>query len=144
MNRRETAYQFVKFSLIGFLNTGIHYGLFILLFRYFGLYYLASSAIGYIGGLLNSFVLNRTFTFRASGTRMGIEFVKFAIVNTACLLLNIGSLAFLVNRLGLIPELGQLFAIAISLVLGFVANKFWTFRQRLGPVSEKPSISGEL
>ena len=37
---RKTADQFVKFCLVGVLNTGIHYGVFLALFRYFRIHYL--------------------------------------------------------------------------------------------------------
>jgi putative flippase GtrA len=129
LNERETAYQFLKFSLIGFLNTVIHYGIFIILFRYATVHYLVSSVIGYVAGLINSFILNKKWTFRTKGVRKDVEFTKFCLVNLAALLANLGSLGFFVSYMNIIPELGQLLAIIFSLTVNFLGNKFWTFRQ---------------
>ena len=125
---RETGIQFIKFATIGFLNTMIHYGVFLLLFRLAGVHYLLASSIGYCAGLINSFILNKTLTFRTKGTRTGIEFVKFVLVNVLALGANLLVLKFSVLFLDLIPELGQIFAIGFSIVINFLGNKIWTFR----------------
>ena len=120
--------QFLKFSLIGILNTGIHYGIFFVLFRFAGLHYLVASTMGYCAGLINSFILNKKWTFRTKGTRIDIEFMKFIVVNLISLLVNVGSLSYFVSAMHIMPELGQLFAIAFSMTANFIGNKFWTFQ----------------
>jgi putative flippase GtrA len=124
---RETIIQFLKFGMIGLVNTGIHYGVFLLLFRPFGFHYLLASSIGYCAGLINSFILNKRLTFRTMGTRTDIEFAKFVLVNVLALATNLGALKVFVSLIHLIPEVGQVFAIGFSIVINFLGNKIWTF-----------------
>ncbi len=120
--------QFTKFVLIGFVNTAIHYSVFILLFRVFGVLMLVASGIGYSLGVLNSFIMNRKWTFEMNNKANIPEFTKFVIVNVVSLIVNLGALRVLVQNIGLIPELGQVGAIGASIIVNFVGNKWWTFK----------------
>ncbi|MEZ4599303.1 MAG: GtrA family protein [Syntrophotaleaceae bacterium] len=120
--------QFIKFSLIGFVNTGLHYLVFLFLFGLFGVHYLIASTTGYGVGLMNSFILNRKWTFSRAGGKKQVEFGRFLIVNLAALLINLGILKYLVQNRNWLPEMSQLLAIAFSMSLNFIGNKFWTFR----------------
>lgn len=124
----ESGIQFIKFSLIGILNTGLHYVVFICLFRFVGIHYLVASAIGYGVGLINSFMLNRRWTFSITGGRKERDFCRFVVVNIAALAINIGSLKYLVQDIKIIPEISQIIAIGFSMSINFLGNKFWTFR----------------
>jgi len=128
LSNRETGIQFAKFSVIGVFNTGIHYGIFLLLFRVGGVFYLLASTIGYCAGLINSFVLNRSWTFPSTGVRKEIEFAKFVVVNIVALLINVGMLKCFVGYLNIVPEVGQLLAIGFSMTANFLGNKFWSFQ----------------
>lgn len=92
-------------------------------------YYLAASAMGYVAGLINSFILNKRLTFRTKGVYIRIELIKFVTVNLAALLINIGSLGFFVSYINIVPEHGQLVAMLFSMTVNFLGNKFWTFQQ---------------
>ena len=124
----ETGTQLVKFSLVGVLNTAIQYVVFLVLYRYAGVHYLAASFIGYCAGLLNSYLLNRSWTFHARGGKGSLEFVKFTLVNIVSVSVNVGSLAYLVSNVHLSPEFGQALAIVLSTAVNFTGNKLWTFR----------------
>ncbi len=130
-NNKETGIQFIKFSLIGFLNTGIHYGIFLFLFRLLGIHYLLASVTGYFGGLINSFALNKLWTFQTKETRKKVEFAKFVIINILALLINVGSLKYFVNYLDMLPEIALIISIVISTMTNFIGNKLWVFRQRI-------------
>ena len=127
LNKRGSGIQFLKFSLIGFLNTSLHYGIFFILLRFQGIHYLVASTIGYCVGMINSFILNKKWTFRTTEVRKDIEFVKFVLVNLAALLVNIGSLKYFVCIVDIRPEFGQIFGISLSMTTNFLGNKFWTF-----------------
>ena len=94
----RTGTQFIIFSFIGVLNTVIHYVLFLLLFRLFGAPVMVSSALGYLVGMVNSFFLNRHWTFKISGTDMGPEFIRFIVVNLVSLGVNLLVLQMLVTK----------------------------------------------
>lgn len=123
--------QFLKFAMIGFLNTGIHYLIFLWLFRVVGLYYMLASVIGYCCGLMNSFILNKKWTFKTKGVRKDIEFARFILVNIAALIVNVGTMKYFVSVLKIAPEFSQIGAIGFSMMTNFVGNKFWTFRSQV-------------
>ena len=56
--------QFVKFGIVGVSNTLIAFAVYTLLLKVFGVWYLAASAIGFVLGAINGFLLNRRWTFR--------------------------------------------------------------------------------
>src|SRR4029077_5095784 len=56
--------QFVKFGTVGVSNTLLTFLVYTLLLKVFGVWYLAASAIGFLVGAINGFLLNRRWTFK--------------------------------------------------------------------------------
>ncbi|WP_419174468.1 GtrA family protein [Desulfosediminicola sp.] len=126
----KTSFQLVRFAFIGALNTIIHYLIFILLFRALGFAMITASVIGYFSGMINSFILNRRWTFQLSGPGYGSEFIKFAAVNIVSLGINILFLQMLVSFFDILPEISQVMAIIVALSVNFSGNKYWTFQHK--------------
>ena len=124
----NSAKQFFIFSFIGILNTLIHYSVFLFLLRVLDVNYLISSGIGYCCGLINSYFLNRKFTFKVTQKKSAEEASKFVVVNIVALLTNLGMMKLLVETLGIIPEISQIMAITGSVMVNFLGNKLWTFK----------------
>ena len=133
----SSSVQFVKFGLVGILNTLVHYLVFYLLFRVAGIAMIVASAVGYMSGVLNSYLINRKWTFKATGSGYGTEFVKFFVVNLVSLGVNLLSLQFLVSSFGMMPEISQVLAIFCSLLVNFSGNKWWTFKQSASAAGDK-------
>lgn len=128
--------QFVIFSLVGVANTAVHYCVFLLLLRAFAVPVLIASGIGYCAGVANSYLLNRTFTFRQAGAANGGEFARFALINGVSLGINLGVMKLVLATTSLRPEFAQIVAISASLVANFVGSRWWVFRGQGGqPVS---------
>lgn len=121
--------QFVLYSLVGVLNTAIHFGVFVVLYRWLGVAVLAASTIGYAAGLANSYLMNRQWTFSVAGGANWGELSKFIAVNLLALGLNLLTLRYLSGTLAWLPELAQVVAIAVSLMVNFAGNKWWAFRR---------------
>jgi putative flippase GtrA len=119
--------QFIVYSLIGILNTLVHFVVFVVLYRLFGVPLLVASTLGYCAGVANSYLMNRRWTFAVASAANTTEFSKFAVVNLVSLGLNLAVLRAL-STLGLMPELAQAGAIVVSLGANFVGNKWWAFR----------------
>lgn len=128
-DNRKTVTQFFKFTIVGIVNTVVHYSVFLLLLRIAKIHYLAASGIGYCAGVINSYVVNRMWTFESHGNQKGLEFAKFGCVNIVALTANTVALKWFVFYMELAPEIGQIFAIVFSLTVNFVGNKLWTFRK---------------
>ena len=61
--RRPVFGHMVKFALVGVVNTAVDVGLFWVLQAVLGVPYLIANVISYSAGTLNSFVLNKVWTF---------------------------------------------------------------------------------
>lgn len=119
--------QFIKFSLVGVLNTAIHYGVFYVLYSFGGFYHLLASGIGFCVAVVHSYILNKLWTFKRRGSPVRQEFSKFFVVNIVSLGVNLAGMAILVELLSVDPRIAQLVTIGITLVINFLGNKFWTF-----------------
>jgi putative flippase GtrA len=59
--------------------------------------------------------------------------MRFAAVNLLALGTNTGLLFLLVSTQNMQPRFAQLWALAGSVSVNFVLNRYWTFGQRLEP-----------
>lgn len=88
-NRTEYI-RIAKFLITGGLNTIVDWGMFTLAFSFFGLSKYIAQIIGYSCGTLNSYAVNRSWTFRSKNRFFSLEMVKFIILNITVLLLSLG------------------------------------------------------
>jgi putative flippase GtrA len=130
--------QFVKFGIVGVSNTLITFAVYTLLLKVFDVWYLAASAIGFIVGATNGFLLNRRWTFRGH-VGDGLTPVRWGVVQGSGLALNEGLLYLFVDGVGLDKLLGQAFATVIVTVITFLVNRAWTFRMH-APVAEAADV----
>jgi putative flippase GtrA len=103
----------VRFGLVGVLNTGLDFLVFVLLFYGLAWPLLVANSLGYLAGLANSYLLNSRWTFgdRAGG-RTPTRPLLYAGLNGVGLLL--GNLAVATLALVLPAWLAKLGASAIT------------------------------
>ncbi|HEV2974820.1 MAG TPA: GtrA family protein [Solirubrobacteraceae bacterium] len=131
--RTQVVVQFVKFGIVGVSNTVLAFGIYTLLLKGFGVWYLAASAIGFVLGAVNGFLLNRRWTF-AGHVGDSLTPVRWGVVQGCGLALNEGLLFLFVDGAGVEKLLGQACATAIVTVITFLVNRAWTFRMHHPPV----------
>jgi putative flippase GtrA len=119
--------QFVKFGIVGVSNTLLFFAIYTVLLKGFGVWYIAASAIGYLVGAVNGFLLNRRWTFKEH-VGDALTPVRWTVVQGCGLALNLGLVYLFVDGASLDKLLGQACATAIVTVLTFIANRAWTFR----------------
>ncbi len=119
--------QFVKFGIVGVSNTLISFALYTLLVKAFGVWYVAASGIGFAVGAINGFLWNRAWTFRGH-VGDALTPVRWFVVQSCGLLVNLGLVYMFVDGLGLGELTGQAATIAIVTVLTFFVNRAWTFK----------------
>ncbi|NBJ70719.1 GtrA family protein [Clostridium sp. 1xD42-85] len=73
----ETGREFLRFIIIGVINTINYYAIYLLLHLVFDVHYLAAHITGFMVSLVGSFFLNTYFTFKVKPT-WG-KFLKFPI-----------------------------------------------------------------
>ncbi len=119
--------QFVKFGIVGVSNTLIFFAVYTLLLKVFGVWYVAASGIGFAIGAVNGFLWNRAWTFRGH-VGDALTPVRWFVVQSSGLLLNLGLVYLFVDGAGLDKLSGQAVSIVIVTVVTFFANRAWTFR----------------
>ena len=149
--------QFVKFGLVGVLNTLISEGLYVIIV-FFGGHYLVASIVGFVISVLNAYYWNSRYVFKQSeGEEKRVWWRVLLKTYAAYLggqLLNMGLLILWVdiiqiaNWFGWLADffqglgiaqldadtVGEIMAAGINLVvtvpINFVLNKYWAFRSR--------------
>lgn len=120
--------QIIKYGLVGVVNTLITAIIIFVFMNVFGISYKISNAFGYVAGFLNSFILNKFWTFKGNQTKTLFQFVRFAIVFAICYLLQLGLVVLLVEKLNVSENISQLIGMVFYTIIGFVFNKLITFK----------------
>ena len=119
--------RFATFSLIGVVNTIIHFAVFMVLFESLGVHYLLASTLGFVAAVINSYWMNSRWTFAGLARRDTGEFVRFVTVSVAALLVNFCCMLVLVDLWSLYPPVAQAFSILFTLLVNFLGNLYWAF-----------------
>ena len=118
--------QFLKFVIVGIINTVIFYSIYYIMLQQ-GVSYVVALTVGTLVGIINSYILNKFFTFK-SRKASASETVKFFVISCVQYLLNLLIIHVCVNFMGISPELAGLIAISISVFVSYFGHKFWSFR----------------
>jgi putative flippase GtrA len=127
--------QFLKFGIVGVSNTLLTFLVYTLLLKVFGVWYIAASAVGFVVGATNGFMLNRRWTF-AGHVGDSLTPVRWAVVQGCGLGVNLGLLYLLVHDARLDELLAQAFATVVVTISTFFVNRAWTFRHEPELASE--------
>ena len=120
--------QFFKFVTVGILSTSLNYFCFYVLFSFFSLNYMLSSATGYLFGVFVGFIFNKGWTFQYQNITVK-EPLQYITVYTFSLLLGLALLRLLVSKLNIRPEIANVATIALTTITNFSGLKFWVFRK---------------
>ena len=124
--------QFIKFSLVGLVNTLIDFIIYFALTRlitWFADYYLVANAIAFAVAATNSFYLNKYWTFQSKDKRqITFQYFKFLLVSIFTLILVEAFLYLFVNYLGMFDLYAKVLVIIISLISNFFLNKLIVFK----------------
>lgn len=141
---KQTAGQFLKFAVVGVLNTLVDFAVFQALNLLLGWVYAAQVA-GFTCGVINSYLWNSNWTFRKERTKSFREMSLFLLVNILSLGVSLGVMWLCREVFGVtnawaeswIPEaiagfvkgdtIAKLIATCFSIVVNYVGNKLLVF-----------------
>lgn len=127
MTLPPVAWQFLRFAIVGVANTGTTLAVLWLLRERAGLPVWLASAIGYAVGVVQSYLVNRVWTFAGAAPASGRQFLRFAVLNIV-----VGAV-FSTLTDTLTPLTGIRLASLIALVpvtlASFVGMRIWVFRR---------------
>ena len=97
--------------------------------KYLGIFYLTSEFFGFLISATSNFIFNKIWTFKEKMTyRMREKYINFFLVSLITLSLNLLLLHIFTEFLGIYYIISEVMAIGISLIVNFIGNKIWTFR----------------
>jgi putative flippase GtrA len=136
LSKKQQVIQFIRFGTVGLGNTAIDFAAFFLLTSG-GVPYLLAQVLSYSAGVINSFLLNRKWTFQVTHKASISELAKFIILNGFSLLISTGLLFILqdVNHEGL--WLSKIIATAGGIVVNFLGSRIWVWNPMPAKVFER-------
>lgn len=136
---RRSIVQLVRFGIVGSLNTLIDIGVLNMLLSLDKAngtaHYFLWKTISFICALLNSFFLNKHFTFRVSGRISHSQVLRFTLITALGFFANVIIPSILVSILSLhtalsgvvIANIAALIGVGISLLINFFGYKYVVF-----------------
>ena len=123
--------QIFYFSLAGFFAVATDYTIYRVLSELLGLIF--SKILGFYSGVVVSFLINGSYTFRRNGSRFITfkYFFKYFIALSVSMLINVYANYFLLYYLSSVPKINFIafcFATFLSMMFNFVSQKLIVFK----------------
>lgn len=120
--------RILKFGITGVGNTLVDYAVFSVLAALLGMNVYFAQFCGYSAGMLNSYLINRSWTFQTKRRFFSMELVRFIVVNLITLLLSMLLLKVFIDVMGMSTLLAKLPTVAFTIVVNFVLSRLWVFK----------------
>ncbi|GAB6012951.1 GtrA family protein [Viscerimonas tarda] len=144
---KQTYKEIAKYGIVGVIGLGVDLGFFLIFNNLIGIPYVISHIMSSILAILNNFIFNSYFTFKATDkiVKRGVSFFGIAAIGLviSSLLLSAGVSLYnnqlceyiQIDNPKTVETISKLFATVFVAALQFVANKFLTFRKAAPPTS---------
>jgi putative flippase GtrA len=120
--------KFLRYSVVGVIGTGIHFGTLVFLVELFKINPIISSGIGFVLTVIASYFLNHYWTFKSTRKHL-YSLPRYIIVSCAGLGLNTFIMYLMIDVLGLWYIWGQASVSVVIPLFNFVLNFTWTFSE---------------
>jgi len=121
--------QFSRFLTVGVFNTAIGYAVIFFAMVVLALSPELSNVLGYAVGLVFSFVLSKTYTFRSAG-KSHVELLRFLLVFAIAYGANFVALYVLLRVTAIHPILCQIVAGVVYVGCSYLLNSRFVFTNR--------------
>lgn len=118
--------QFIRFILVGIVNSGLGYGIIFACMYLAGLSPELSNAIGYMIALVASYFFHRSYTFRSTQQQRA-EFIYFVVVFLIAYCINLAALIVLVRTLAVNAGVSQIISGCVYALASYLLNKHYVF-----------------
>lgn len=123
--------QFIKFGLIGFMNTFINYGIFALL-KWLGIYWLIANLTAFFITVSISYLLQTKFVFDGQGQSHGKKLIKsYSVYGFSNGVMENVILGFCISVLGINEYIAKFIPMFFTIPTNFLLHKFWVFKDGL-------------
>lgn len=131
---KSSIIQFVKFGIVGFLNTALSYVITNTGYYILGLHELLSNAIAFVITVFISFLLNSRFVFHSAedGNQNFLKSLCKVYVSYSVTGLFLCAILIYVEEslLGIPHYIATLVNLIITVPINFLLNKFWAYKKK--------------
>lgn len=120
--------KFIKFGMVGVLNTIIDVISFFILNVVLGIGGYIAQVLSFIIATINSFICNKYWTFEKKNPVKGEEIGKYIVVKCCYLGVSLFMLGLFENIFNLTPIMAKIPATCMMIGFNYIADKFWVFR----------------
>lgn len=122
-----------RFAIVGCINTGADFMTFTILYSYLGADKFICQIVGYSMGIINSFIMNKIWTFKdnRSKTNTMTQFVKFVGINILSLGISLVGLNLLNDRLDVSIYAAKVIVTVFLQIFNYVAYKGVVFNKKV-------------
>ena len=120
--------KFFKFGITGCVNTVIDWGIFTFLNEVFKLNPVFSHPIGYTVATVNSFFMNKNWTFGKRKNYNKAEVFKFLAVNLISLTVSTLGVYLLHDKAGINEYLSKIAVAFATIIINYFGNKLFVFK----------------
>ncbi|KHD85404.1 GtrA family protein [Bacillus ginsengihumi] len=119
--------QLCKFGIVGIANTLIDCIVFFILTT-FHIEYLVAQACSYSAGMVNSYILNRSWTFQVRKKASFQEMIRFIVINV--IVYGITSLLLFIfhQQMHMPLMIAKLGATVAGIAVNFIGSRLWVFQ----------------
>jgi putative flippase GtrA len=121
--------QAVRFCVVGAGNTAVDLAIFFLL-TLAGVPYLLAQVLSYCLGMINSFIINRKWTFRVARKTHILDIVKFIMLNGFSLGVSLGTLFIMYKMSHTQLWWSKFLATGCGVWVNFLGSRLWVFSNK--------------
>lgn len=129
LDRYRSFRQFVKFCVIGMTNVCIDFLVYIILTRFFHLYFVLANLGSFAIAVSWSFYMNKNWTFKDFlGEKLREKYIKFFVTNAIGVSIQTLLLYCFVVYMHWNDIISKALAVVIVVFWNFFVSKYWVFR----------------
>lgn len=137
IDRYPRLVQFVKFCVAGATGAGIDFGLYALLTRFLGVFFLTANVMSVLCSMVANFLINKYWTFSKKGQgKIARQSARYLIFATSTYLLNQLLVYTLVTRFHFLDRLvgtaddflAKVIAACVIMMINYFGNRYWIFK----------------
>lgn len=127
---KKSIEQFVKFGIVGVINTCsswvIYYPLVFLKVNY-----LIANTVAYFGASIIGYFLNKIWVFKKKEKRIYKSIIKYYFVYISCFFLQTLLMYIIVHKLKISDKIAPIITLMFTVPYNFLLSKFWVFRNKM-------------
>jgi len=121
-----------RFATVGCMNTAVDFAVFTLLKSVFNFNYLICQTAAYIAAIINSFILNKMWTFENQDSPVGthIQFAMFFTISSISLGISLLGLKILVGHWDMNVYIAKVLVTILTQAVNYLGYRFWVFPEK--------------